>query len=247
MFDTDSPQQTEPPKTNRRSWKFFLTEFIMIFLAVFCGFLAENLREDIADRKEETKYMRLLVEDLQADTALIKTNIRNIDAAVANIDSLLVFLRHHRNLEFIDTVFDNRNRLSLPYLYFNPADRATSQLKNGGLKLIENEKISKEILDYWTLGYATSDTQERYNAYRLKAREIYYAIFSISDVYVMQNEPSETTNKFPAVKSQLFRLSEYANYMATCGTVIKGQKNRLIRQRDSAILLINSIKEAYSL
>jgi len=31
--------------TDRKKWTHYLWEFLMLFLAVFCGFLAENQRE----------------------------------------------------------------------------------------------------------------------------------------------------------------------------------------------------------
>ena len=31
--------------TSRKKWTHYLWEFLMLFLAVFCGFLAENQRE----------------------------------------------------------------------------------------------------------------------------------------------------------------------------------------------------------
>ena len=32
-------------KAPGHGWKHYLFEFVMLFLAVFCGFLAENIRE----------------------------------------------------------------------------------------------------------------------------------------------------------------------------------------------------------
>ena len=36
-------------------WKHYVFEFLMLFLAVFCGFLAENL-ENIRWKKKENEY-----------------------------------------------------------------------------------------------------------------------------------------------------------------------------------------------
>ena len=40
----------------------------MLFLAVFCGFLAENQREHFVEHNREKQYMRSLIEDLETDT-----------------------------------------------------------------------------------------------------------------------------------------------------------------------------------
>ena len=37
--------------TERKRLRHYLFEFFMLFLAVFCGFLAENFREHIVEKK----------------------------------------------------------------------------------------------------------------------------------------------------------------------------------------------------
>jgi hypothetical protein len=43
----------------------------MLFLAVFCGFLAENFREHTIEKERERKYMQSLARDVKADVSLI--------------------------------------------------------------------------------------------------------------------------------------------------------------------------------
>src|SRR6188768_3713866 len=57
--------------TQRKKWTHYLWEFLMLFLAVFCGFLAENQREHYIEHQREKQYMQSLLEDLQTDTATI--------------------------------------------------------------------------------------------------------------------------------------------------------------------------------
>src|SRR5215813_12293444 len=38
-------------------WSHYLFEFLMLFLAVFCGFLAENQREHMVERRREKDYI----------------------------------------------------------------------------------------------------------------------------------------------------------------------------------------------
>ena len=56
--------------TARKKWTHYFWEFLMLFLAVFCGFLAENQREHMIEHKREKVYMTSLVEDLQKDSCL---------------------------------------------------------------------------------------------------------------------------------------------------------------------------------
>ena len=54
--------------TPRKKWTHYFWEFLMLFLAVFCGFLAEYQLEHKIEKDRERKFMRLLVQDLQSDS-----------------------------------------------------------------------------------------------------------------------------------------------------------------------------------
>ena len=42
--------------TPRKKWTHYFWEFLMLFLAVFCGFLAENQREDMVEHQRVILY-----------------------------------------------------------------------------------------------------------------------------------------------------------------------------------------------
>jgi hypothetical protein len=48
----------------KKRFKESFLEFLMIFLAVSMGFLAEKIREGLADKNKELHYMQNLVADL---------------------------------------------------------------------------------------------------------------------------------------------------------------------------------------
>jgi hypothetical protein len=54
---------------SRKKFTHYLWEFLMLFLAIFCGFLAENLREHQVEKNRARQYMLSLYEDLKTDTA----------------------------------------------------------------------------------------------------------------------------------------------------------------------------------
>src|SRR5450759_535969 len=54
--------------THKKKWGEYLLEFFMIFLAVFLGFVAENIREHIVENDRAKEYAISLVQDLQNDT-----------------------------------------------------------------------------------------------------------------------------------------------------------------------------------
>src|SRR5262245_40925991 len=53
---------------HKKNWVEYFLEFLMLFLAVFLGFLAENQREHIVDRRREKELMTEFVNDLKLDT-----------------------------------------------------------------------------------------------------------------------------------------------------------------------------------
>ena len=54
--------------TARKKWTHYFWEFLMLFLAVFCGFLAENKREHIVENHRAKDYAHSLYFDLKDDT-----------------------------------------------------------------------------------------------------------------------------------------------------------------------------------
>jgi hypothetical protein len=57
--------------TERKKWTHYLWEFLMLFLAVFCGFLAENQREHMVEHQREKEFIKSLIVDIQNDAKLI--------------------------------------------------------------------------------------------------------------------------------------------------------------------------------
>jgi hypothetical protein len=56
------------PHVEKKNFKEYFLEFIMIFLAVTLGFFAESLQEHLANNEKRAQYIESLTEDLQADT-----------------------------------------------------------------------------------------------------------------------------------------------------------------------------------
>src|SRR6187399_1675899 len=74
--------------TARKKWTHYLWEFLMLFLAVFCGFLAENIRERSVEKHREKQFIQSLYNDVKADTASLSRIIASRTAKDQIIDSL---------------------------------------------------------------------------------------------------------------------------------------------------------------
>src|SRR5436190_17699612 len=100
--------ETHPPHVHHSSGKKFSNyfyEFLMLFLAVFCGFLAENFREVRVEHSREKEYMKSLVEDLQSDTAEIGQAIPFATLIFNNNDSLVEFLNFGNPLSDVRKIY----------------------------------------------------------------------------------------------------------------------------------------------
>src|ERR1043165_737468 len=74
--------------TERKKWTHYLWEFLMLFLAVFCGFIAENIREERVNHSKEKEYIKSMFRDLVSDTAMLNQDIGFATRIGAGLDSL---------------------------------------------------------------------------------------------------------------------------------------------------------------
>src|SRR5574338_849342 len=117
--------------TERKKFSHHLWEFLMLFLAVFCGFLAENQREHIVEHQRESKYMASLYEDLKNDTANLKDCIQWWDNTLKRIHAIRIEIEKPTEKRNAIPLYRNaanmRNYNS--FIYHN---RTIEQLKNAG-------------------------------------------------------------------------------------------------------------------
>src|SRR5574338_206246 len=136
------------PHPEGKRLKHYLFEFFMLFLAVFCGFLAENIREHIVEHRQEVQYIRSFIEDLRSDTTEITNNIKLKLQKKQGNDSLIWYLNAPNPNQYGQRIYFFARQLTRTFNFF-PADGTIKQLKNsGGLRLIRNQQASDSILSY---------------------------------------------------------------------------------------------------
>src|SRR5436190_22961016 len=81
----------------KKTWKEYFWEFLMLFLAVFCGFMAENIREHSIEKKRANELAQSMLEDLKKDTAALHTSITFSYKKLAACDSNLALLHRPRD------------------------------------------------------------------------------------------------------------------------------------------------------
>jgi hypothetical protein len=136
----------EMHKAPGHGWKHYFFEFLMLFLAVFCGFLAENYRESVVNKEKERHYIQNIVADLKADTADLNFSIYYQQLWYNHLDSSLqITIERLRDINTQDTFFYH----FLPfYSWMQPFlqnDNTITQLRAGGFNLMGNENVIDSI------------------------------------------------------------------------------------------------------
>ena len=152
----ETPPQTQPPMevhhhthTARKKWNHYLWEFLMLFLAVFAGFLAENQREHFIEHQREKSFMSSMIKDLEADTATFRLMTQTYTEVTQHADSLIKLLSDVSTLEKNAQTIYNHQIYLHNYFKLIYSDRTIQQLKNGGnFRLIRNKKVSDNIISY---------------------------------------------------------------------------------------------------
>jgi hypothetical protein len=135
--------------SSRKKWTHYFWEFLMLFLAVFCGFLAENQREHYIEHQREKVFMNSMLSDLRSDTAKSNAVHQTFSLVVQHIDSLIILLQGEMATpEKALNIYQHSVYLNY-YNKWNYSDRTINQLKNSGnFRLVRNKKISDMIMDY---------------------------------------------------------------------------------------------------
>ncbi len=134
-------------RDKRKKWTHYLWEFVMLFLAVFCGFLAEYQLEHVIDHQREKKYILSLLEDLKTDTSTILSYLRTQQTRVSRMDSLIHLLVTGDYKKMGSKTYFIARQVSAGRIIF--ADGTMQQLKNaGGLRLIKKQVVIDSIMAY---------------------------------------------------------------------------------------------------
>jgi len=134
--------------TARKKWTHYFWEFLMLFLAVFCGFLAEYQLEHKIERDREKKFIQTYIEDLKVDTAAINRVLTFLPKKMEKMDSLMLLMSSGK-IKGDENEVLYFGRILVRVLVFRSNDRTITQLKNSGsLRLIRKEQAADSMMSY---------------------------------------------------------------------------------------------------
>lgn len=165
------------PDTDKKGFKEYFLEFIMIFLAVTLGFFAENIREKITDHRNAKQYAAAMLDDLRADTAELHSYYLYWDYASRNVDTLFQILSG-----------DQPSGVPSGKLYwyglfggapatFTPNDATFQQMKSAGSLRLFKAPLRQQVAKYDQLIRKMKTYEQQDNEIYQEVRKIRSQIF----------------------------------------------------------------------
>jgi hypothetical protein len=136
--------------THKKKWTEYLLEFFMLFLAVFLGFVAENVRENRVNLEIEKRNIESFINNLKKDSMNLTKVILNCRSTLDDIDSLTQIPGEFSDTAFQKDFFHFVVRLIYRDL-FVPDESSFQQMQSSGsLRLIKHANVTDTILKYHT-------------------------------------------------------------------------------------------------
>jgi hypothetical protein len=171
----------------------------MLFLAVFCGFLAEYQLEHKIEKDRIKKYMKDMIADLRSDTAFINGQLDYTKQTVDILDSFIQNLYSESSFQNTSVLYTQYSRyLRLLTPIFN--DQTITQLRSAGnLRLIDNEEITNQLAGYWFGINAVTKIAERIEQRYDVAGEMALRIFNRKYFYTYS--PGDSLRNYQFIES----------------------------------------------
>lgn len=235
-----------------KKWKEYFLEFLMIFLAVTMGFIAENIREHFVLKKHEKEYMVSLVRDLNNDIAGLTRSEASVTRYVHGADSIFSLFKTADFKNTSGAIYYFGRTIALRNLW-RSNDGTIQQLNySGGLRLIENKNVIDSIQDYIdnlkVLSQFLSLEDAQLSEYR-KAMSKVFSGFVLNDMLDMKTGMAAThLNYNPELQST---AKNDINDLAVQIALVKTNRvNQLLILKDlktKASSIIKLINKEYSL
>ena len=202
----------------------------MLFLAVFCGFLAEYQLEHKIEKDRAKQYIVSFFDDLKYDTAHLTQVInsyKNKEAILKLISACHDSVLAKKSCKTcLNNLYDN----SKGFFELRTSDRTLQQLKNaGGLRLLKSDDADSIIAyDNLLRGYKLDETttfQETQTAIRDISSELFnYAmvkdgVFTEGDLFITDdrviiNKYFNTLNRYAKISIMYIQKLERAKSQA---------------------------------
>ena len=245
--------------TSRKKWTHYFWEFLMLFLAVFCGFLAENIREHKVEDLRAKEFARALVQDLSNDTAALRIHKNNVKHYISICDTLL---------ELDKTRLEGPNATKFSFYtrftYWTtrvPWNRTTfEQIKNSGSLRYFKHGLLEKLMKY---DAQINDIEREYFNHETRGNTLINSINRVMDpqmhrdasklfLYYLDTVSKSTINNYlsrstPSLENKRYEITELLNMLVIQQRNLRFGESRLLKAEQLARELIIEFSEEYHL
>jgi hypothetical protein len=241
--------------THKKKFGEYLLEFFMLFLAVFLGFVAENIRENISKHETERRLMEMVGEDLRLDESKLDSVIIINQTIFDKMDTMrgLVYAATHAPLpdSSIKKMYYFFRFYSLNVRRYLGTPRTLNLFnKNDAFNSLRKQNVSDSIGEYFDLEARSQTQWDAFRTYQFSAYDVGETIFNTELLENNSKREEENsfmlaTQKFELMTSEKKTLLLYANKLYVAAGVYSGYINRLKLLKQRAASLVALIKKEY--
>lgn len=238
-------------RSKREKWKDRIWDFMMLFLAVFCGYIAENWREHYIENKREKKYIRSVVKELSTDTAWMNTYLQDQQSSVQKLDSVIFLLKKNNADSNSRKRVYYLARMSIKLSSPNKLNYAAyDQMRySGNLRLVKKQATVDSISRYYFRAKDIEQLNETIMQRQSALVEFEGRIFDGTVFQTMLDvnnfefvEPSGSPALATTDKNQINDFITRAHYLISANVYSQVYARR---QKEAAVRLINYLKKEY--
>jgi hypothetical protein len=136
--------------TARKKWTHYFWEFLMLFLAVFCGFLAEYQLEHKIEKDREKIYMQNMLDDLNADTAIYSDYAARNAIVKDIVDTITILFKSPDRKKHISTLAYSARIMTAKWKQIALVKRTYEEMNSSGhLRLIRKKQVASDVSKYY--------------------------------------------------------------------------------------------------
>ena len=245
--------------TPRKKWTHYFWEFLMLFLAVFCGFMAENIREHKIEHQRAEDYAMSLMEEVTSDTMALNHSISYYKTKTESIDTLIGLLAGNSKqipggtlYYFADIAMYNNQ------IIFNKTT-LLQLINSGALRYFTNRKLIKCIGEYDQILQKVDNSETAAQTILMEARSLQFKIFDFKfkNMYINGQSLNSISSdsiilikkiQYPLITYDPAMLSEFTSWLNMRRANLKINMNvRLLAAQNKARELIALLKKEYHL
>jgi hypothetical protein len=250
--ETETMEIHHHPQVEKKNFKEYVLEGLMIFLAVTMGFIAENIREHLTDASKENDYIISMIEDAKTDTFHLQESITANILRAKRLDTLAAYCLNYDMTGKDDAEIHRLFSYGLVHPDFiTPTERTMQQLKNaGGMRLIRRASAVDSIILYDDMSKKLADQQAYYELYQNKVAQIGAQLINFKNLKFQDNDPlfkNVADSSRMLINRDKLKLIEFGNMVDSYHIIVVFYYVLLQEMNEHATHLIKTLQKEYHL